>query len=117
MLARVLHCSAYLDDLVIYTDTWTEHIQVLRMVFDRFRAAKLTVNLAKCEFGKATVAYLGKEVGLGKVQPVHAKAIAIVEYPAPSNKRELRRFVRMTGYYPSFCRNFFLHYGPFNKSA
>ena len=106
VLAGVPHCNAYLDDLVIYTDTWSEHIHVLRMVFDRLKVANLTVNLAKCEFGKATVTYLGKEVGLGTVRPVHGKVMAIVDYPTPTSKRELRRFVGMAGYYRSFCRNF-----------
>ena len=106
VLSGVPNCHAYLDDLVLFTDTFSEHIHILRLVFDRLAAARLTVNLAKCEFGKATVTYLGKEVGLGKVRPVHAKVMAIVDYPAPATKRELRRFIGMAGYYRSFCRNF-----------
>lgn len=106
VLSGVPNCNAYLDDLVVYTSTWSEHMHILRMVFDRLASASLTVNLAKCEFGKATVTYLGKQVGQGRVRPVNAKIMAITGFPAPTTKRELRRFIGMAGYYRSFCRNF-----------
>ncbi|XP_036419554.1 uncharacterized protein LOC118803140 isoform X1 [Colossoma macropomum] len=105
VLFDVSHCEAYLDDVIIYTETWDEHLSVLRTIFQRLDAASLTLNLAKCEFGKATVVYLGKEVGQGKVRPVNAKVATIQEFPVPSTKRELRRFLGMAGYYRSFCRN------------
>lgn len=106
VLSDVPNCNAYLDDLVVYTNTWEEHISVLRLVFDRLAAASLTVNLAKCEFGKATVTYLGKQVGQGTVRALEDKVRAIVNFPVPTTKRELRRFIGMAGYYRSFCRNF-----------
>ncbi len=68
--------------------------------------ACLTVNLAKCEFAKATVRYLGKEVGQGKVRPVQAKVFASQQFPSPSTKKELMRFLGMVGYYRGFCANF-----------
>ncbi len=40
------------------------------------------------------------------MKPVEAKIAAIVEFPMPTNKRELRRFLGMSGYYRSFCKNF-----------
>jgi len=48
-------------------------------------------NLAKCDFGQATVTYLGKIVGRGQVKPVHSKVEAILSFPAPVSRRELRR--------------------------
>ena len=61
-------CAVYLDDVVIYSDTWEEHLVHIRKLFDRLKDAHLTVNLAKCEFAEATVTYLGKVVGT--VRPV-----------------------------------------------
>lgn len=66
----------------------------------------MTVNFAKCEFAKATVTYLGKVVGQGHLRPVDAKVSAIVAFPAPTTKRELRRFLGLVGYYCCFCHNF-----------
>jgi hypothetical protein len=69
-----------------------------------WEALESTLNLALCEFVKATVSYLGKEVGHGQVRPVDAKVLAISAFPAPTARRELRRFLGMVGYYPSFCK-------------
>lgn len=66
VLGDVPRCNVYLDDVVIYTDTWEEHVAILQSVFQRLAEATLTLNLAKCEFAKATVTYLGKQVGLGR---------------------------------------------------
>ncbi len=106
VLGGVENCEAYLDDIVIYSSSWEEHVISLREVFSRLAGASLTLNLAKCEFAKATVVYLGKIVGQGQVRPVDAKISAVMEFPAPKNKRDLRRFLGMAGYYRGFCRNF-----------
>ena len=70
------------------------------------REAKLTINLMKSEFGKATLKYLGHIVGQGKVRPLDAKIQTIVEYPIPTSRKELARFLGMAGYYRNFCLNF-----------
>lgn len=106
VLPDVPNCNAYLVDLVIYSVNWKEHVCLLKTVFEHVRKANLTLNLAKCEFGRATVTYLSKEVGQGQVQPVEAKVTANGEFPIPTTRRELRRFLGMAGYYRSFCKNF-----------
>ena len=57
VLAGVNHCEAYLDDIVIYSGTWADHLQTLSEVFSRLQTASLTLNLATCEFAKAVVTY------------------------------------------------------------
>ena len=106
VLEGVPNCNAYLDDLIVYSADWAEHIKLLKMVFGRLAKASLTLNLAKCEFGKATVTYLGRQVGQGQVRPIEAKVAAITAYPAPTTRRGLRQFLGMAGYYRSFCPNF-----------
>ena len=99
-------CSVYLDDVVIYSDDWDVHLDRIERLFDRLAHAHLTVNLAKCEFAKATVSYLGGVVGQGRVCPVRAKVQAIDDYAPPTTKKELMRFLGLVGYYRCFCRNF-----------
>lgn len=87
----------------------------LKTVFERLAEASLTLNLAKCEFGKATVTYLGKQVGLGQVHPVEAKVTAVLSYPVPTTRCELRCFLGMAGYYRCFCKNFSVVVAPLTK--
>ncbi|XP_071490828.1 uncharacterized protein [Diadema antillarum] len=87
-------------------NTWEEHVAHLRELFRRLSHAELVVNLAKCEFGKACVTYLGHKVGRGSVAPRDAKVRAIVDFPVPSSKRELQRLLGMCGFYRRFVPNF-----------
>ena len=100
------NCDVYVDDLIIYSDTWEQHMKQIRALFDRLMIAKLTVNLVKCEFGRACVTYLGHVVGQGQVKPVNAKVEAIVNFPQPKTKREVMQFIGMAGFFRKFCKNF-----------
>jgi len=115
VLGDVPNCNIYLDDVVIYSTTWAEHMLTLHDVFRRLKAASLTLNLKKCEFAKASVTYLGKQVGNGKVRPLDGKVTAVLSYPVPTTRRELRRFLGMVGYYRCFCKNFSSVVAPLTK--
>ena len=99
-------CEGYIDDVVIFSDNWSDHIRQIERLFQIMREAKLTINLMKSEFGKATVKYLGHIVGQGQVRPLDAKIQTIVKYPIPTSRKELARFLGMAGYYRNFCLNF-----------
>ena len=99
-------CEGYVDDVVIFSDNWSDHIRQIKSFFQVMREAKLTINLMKSEFGKATVKYLGHIVGQGQVRPLDAKIQTIVKYPIPTSQKELARFLGMAGYYRNFCLNF-----------
>lgn len=96
----------YIDDLVVHSNDWKTHLLRLSNVFEALRAAGLVINLAKCEFGKAKVVYLGHEVGLGHIAPKQANVEAITNLKRPCNVREVRRVLGMMGYYRRFVRNF-----------
>lgn len=95
-----------MDDIAAYSDTWTNHLDTLKEVFVHLSAASLTLNLAKCEFGKGTILYLGQQVGSGRVCPANAKVLAIAAFPVPTGRRELKRLLGMVGFYRRFCKNF-----------
>ena len=92
VISGLTGCEAYIDDLVLHSDSWDSLMQVQRALFDRLRAARLTVNLAQSEFCQATVHYLGYVVGQGQIKPVTAKIDDILGYPAPRDKRSMMRF-------------------------
>ena len=77
-------CEGYIDDVVIFSDNWSDHIHQIKCFFQIMREAKLTINLMKSEFGKATVKYLGHIVGQGQVRPLDAKIQTIAKFPIPT---------------------------------
>ncbi|XP_068233687.1 uncharacterized protein [Palaemon carinicauda] len=56
-------CVVYLDDIIIFSDNWKDHVDRIRALFHAIADAGLVVNLSKCESGKAEVIYLGHHVG------------------------------------------------------
>jgi hypothetical protein len=99
-------CAAYLDDIIIFSHTWSEHIQHIKQVFQRIRNANLTLNLHKCKFAAAEVDYLGHHVGLGRVQPRAKKVEALLAYPRPTNRKQLQSFLGLAGYYRKFVPHY-----------
>ena len=69
LIAGLEGCRAYIDDAVIFSDTWEEHVSCIQTFFMRMSQAKLTLNLVKSEFGKAQAIFLGHVVGQGKGKP------------------------------------------------
>lgn len=111
ILGDVDNCNAYVDDLVIFTDTWDSHFCGLDHVFVCLQRAILTLNLAKCEFGHATECHFGKQVGQGTVYSLDG---AEIHCHLSNTKDELRRFLGTAGYYRNFSdaaltRTNFLH--------
>ena len=100
-------CEAYIDDIVVYSTTWEDHVKQINDLFDRLSNANLTVNLPKSEFAKATVTFLGHVVGQGQIKPVQAKLKQCPNFRFQQTEKELMRFLGMAGYYRKFCREFF----------
>ena len=65
-------CEAYIDDVIIYSDRWEDHVKQIHAFFECLKAANLTINLCKSEFGHACVTFLGHVVGQGVVEPIIA---------------------------------------------
>ena len=102
----ISNCVVYIDDVVLYNNSFEDHVQTTCALFDKLSDAKLTVNLMKSEIGKAVVTYLGHVVGSGEVKPVLAKVQAIVKLPTPVCKRDIMRVLGSAGYYRRYCKNF-----------
>ena len=106
VIAEIDGCEGYIDDVIIYSDTWEEHLKIMRNFFKRLSDAKLTINLLKSEFGCGHVTYLEHVVGQGQVKPVEAMVEAISMFPQLASKKHVIRFLGMAGYYRKFCPNF-----------
>ena len=99
-------CGVYIDDIIVYSQNWSDHVNQIKALFERLNDANLTVNLVKSEIAQAHVVFLGHVVGQGQVKPVRAKVEAIANFPVPVAKKPLMRFLGMAGYYRRYCPNF-----------
>ena len=67
------YAAAYIDDLVIHSATWEEHLTQIQIVLQRLRSAGLMANPQTCQLGMSRCVYLGDVVGSGLVQPKRSK--------------------------------------------
>ena len=100
------YAMAYLDDLVIYSCSWENHLQHLRSILDKLREAGLTAKPMKCQFGMSQCVYLGHVVGSGVVQPEESKVKSVKSFPTPKTKKNVRTFLGLTGYYRKFIPDY-----------
>ncbi|KAK7898999.1 hypothetical protein WMY93_019852 [Mugilogobius chulae] len=98
--------AAYLDDVVIYSRSWKEHLHHLQEVLKRIQAAGLTINPKKCAMAHREVEYLGYTIGFGKIKPQVQKMEAIRSFPVPTTKRKVRGFIGLVGWYRKFIPQF-----------
>lgn len=96
----------YLDDIIVISETFEQHLEILSKVFDRLIEAGLTINRDKCKFCLPELKYLGFVVNQSGLFVDPDKVKAITEIPAPKNTRQVRRFVGMASWYRRFIPNF-----------
>ena len=97
---------AYMDDIVIFSRTFSEHISDIRKVFDRLREANISLKASKCTFAAQTVDFLGYELSSSGIRPQKKLTSSIKDFPQPSNRKEVKRFLGMAGFYRNFVKGF-----------
>lgn len=100
------HVFVYLDDVVIVTETFEKHLQILEEVFRRLREAKLTVSVEKCQFCRPEMKYLGYMVDRNGLHVDPDKVQAMLQLPVPRTVREVRRIVGTFSWYRRFIPEF-----------
>lgn len=106
---RGLHWKSvliYLDDIVVFSNTISQHLDRLEEVLQRLEAANLKLKPTKCELFKKEVKYLGHVVSAEGVKTDPDKIKAIREWPTPTCTSELRAFLGTGSYYRRFVKGF-----------
>ena len=99
-------CLIFLDDILIFSESFEEHLNRLEAVFSRLRQHGLKLKASKCEFFKDRVRYLGHVVSQSGVETDPDKISALTEWPIPDNVKALRSFLSFTGYYRRFIKDY-----------
>ena len=98
--------QSYIDDVVVYSNSWEKHLQHLREVLCRLQKAGLKLKLSKCQFGLNKVHYLGHVIGNGELLPDPRKLEAVQHFQRPETKTQVNSFVGLTSYYRTFVPDY-----------
>ncbi|HEX4851494.1 MAG TPA: reverse transcriptase family protein, partial [Puia sp.] len=99
-------CSVYLDDIIIYSETWQEHLVHLQILFKRLRDANLRMKAKKCEFACKQLLFLGHIVSSEGIEMDKDKIEAIQRVEFPDTVKRMQRFLGLAGYYRKFIPNY-----------
>ncbi|KAG0152781.1 hypothetical protein PDIDSM_2586 [Penicillium digitatum] len=99
-------CTAYLDDILIYSRTRAEHIEHVRKVLQRLREAGLFAKLSKCEFCVSETKFLGIIIGEDGIRMDPDKIETIVNWKTPTCLTDVQAFIGFGNFYRRFIRDF-----------
>lgn len=89
----------FLDDILVHSNSWVEHLKSLKEVLKRLRDPGLKARPSRCTISMTKIDYLGHVVGQGCIWPVQDKVGKIKNALRPVTKKQLRSFLGLTGYY------------------
>ncbi len=98
--------KVYIDDVLVVSGNWSEHLVHLKSLFGVLQRAGLTCKLSKCVFGRRRLMFLGHEIGDGVIRVPEARVAAIKNHPEPKTRKQLKAFLGLIGYYRRFIEGF-----------
>ena len=96
----------YIDDLIIFSNSFEDHIRDITSVFKIIADNGLKINLEKCNFFKQKVELLGHTLSVDGISPISNKVNVITNWIAPRNLKQLQSFLGAIGYYRKFIANY-----------
>jgi hypothetical protein len=105
----------YIDDIIIFSKTFEDHLHDLEVVLDRLILHNLQLKSSKCHLFQTTLTYLGYVVSENGISPDPAKLTAITAMKRPANITELKSFLGMCSYYRIFIKNFSIKCRPLHE--
>ena len=96
----------YLDDIIIFSQDESQHLEHLEIVFSCLQEAGLKMKRSKCDFFKSEIHYLGHLISPEGISPLPNKLDSIKHMPVPNSAKEIKQFLGLTGYYRKFVPRF-----------
>ena len=102
----------FLDDILIFSKTWKEHLSHVEMVLQSLEKNQLYCKPSKCQFGATEILFLGHRVSGFSIGPDSEKLKAVADWPVPRSVSDVRKFL---GFANNF-RRFIDHYSSISRS-
>ena len=99
-------CLVFLDDIIVFGDSFDEHMDRLEQVLIRLGQNGLKLNPKKCSLFQERVKYVGHIVSAKGIETDPEKIEKVKNWPQPQNAEEVRRFLGFCGYYRRFVKDF-----------
>ena len=99
-------CVAYLDDILIYSETLEEHVQHVRAILEKLRQNGLHARPNKCCFHARSVTFLGYIVSPDGIQMDPSRVSTILEWPVPESVHDIQVFLGLANYYRRFIEGY-----------
>ena len=97
---------AYLDNILIFSTDYKQHIQHIQIVLQKLREKDLPVKLDKYEFHKHSIGFLGYIVSDQGLRPNPKKVDSVKEWPISRNVKNVQAFLGIINYYRKFIEGF-----------
>jgi hypothetical protein len=96
----------YIDDIVVYSRTFEDHLRHVDLVLQAIAASGLTLSPPKCHLGYRSIVVLGNKVSRLGLSTHHEKLKAIWELDAPKDRKTLETFLGMAVYFAAYIPYF-----------
>jgi hypothetical protein len=96
----------FFDDILMYSAILEEHLEHLRQVFTLLAQDQWHIKLSKCKFAQTEISYLGHVISAQGVATDPSKVVDILSWPQPTNVKELRSFLGLSGFFRRFVRHY-----------
>jgi hypothetical protein len=96
----------FFDDILIYSQSYEDHVSHLEQVFMLLKQEQWYVKLAKCSFAVRGISYLGYVISAQGVSTSPDKVKAMLDWPVPDSVKALKSFLGLAGYYRKFVKHF-----------
>ena len=103
---NLTYCLIYLDDVIVFSEMPKEHLQRMRVVFNRLREHGLKLKPSKCDVFKSEINYLAHHVSQKGVLPSKKNLESIAQCPPPDTYTKVKSFVSLVGHYRCFIKGF-----------
>ena len=99
-------CLVYIDDIIVYGANFEEHMQRVDEVLCRVKQSGLKLKPDKCQLLQTEVVFLGHVVSGEGVRPDPSNITKVVNWPRPTNPKQVKQFVATGSYYRRFIKDF-----------